>query len=119
MKRFLAVYLGAPAQMEEWNKLPATVQAERQAAGIRAWHAWVTRHHDKIVDMGGPLGKTKAISAKGIADVRNAMTGYTVILAHSQEEAAELFEGHPHFSIFPGDSVELMECLPLPANSEA
>ena len=29
--------------------------------------------------------------------------------------AAKMFEGHPHFTIFPGDSVEIMECLPLPA----
>jgi len=25
-----------------------------------------------------------------------------------------LFIDHPHFSIFPGQSVEIMECLPLP-----
>jgi hypothetical protein len=25
-----------------------------------------------------------------------------------------MFENQPHFSIFPGDSVELMECLPIP-----
>jgi hypothetical protein len=23
-------------------------------------------------------------------------------------------EWHPHFTIFPGDSVEIMECLPMP-----
>ena len=27
---------------------------------------------------------------------------------------AKLFEKHPHFTIFPGDSVEIMECLPIP-----
>ena len=30
------------------------------------------------------------------------------------EAAAKLFERHPHFTIFPGDSVEIMECVPLP-----
>jgi hypothetical protein len=25
-----------------------------------------------------------------------------------------LFEGHPHFAIFPGDSVEVMPVLPIP-----
>jgi len=25
-----------------------------------------------------------------------------------------LFENHPHFSIFPGDAVEVMEVLPIP-----
>ena len=43
------------------------------------------------------------------------MTGYIVVQAESHEAAAKLFEGHPHFSIFPGDSVEVMECLPIPS----
>jgi len=28
--------------------------------------------------------------------------------------AARMFADHPHFAIFPGDSVEIMECLPIP-----
>jgi hypothetical protein len=114
MKRFLAVYLGTPAQMATWNELSPSVQAERQAAGIKAWHSWVEKNKERIVDMGGPLGKTKSISSAGIADTRNAMTGYTVVLADSHENAAGLFKDHPHFTIFPGDSVEVMECLPIP-----
>jgi hypothetical protein len=42
------------------------------------------------------------------------MTGYVIVRAESHEAAAKLFENHPHFSIFPGDSVEIMECLPFP-----
>ena len=42
------------------------------------------------------------------------MTGYVIVQAESHEAAAKMFENHPHFSIFPGDSVEIMECLPLP-----
>ena len=38
----------------------------------------------------------------------------SVVRAESQEAAARLFENHPHFSIFPGDAVEVMECLPVP-----
>jgi len=64
--------------------------------------------------LGGPLGKTKSISSAGIADIRNAMTGYSLIKAESHEAAAKLFENHPHFTIFPGDAVEVMECLPIP-----
>jgi hypothetical protein len=42
------------------------------------------------------------------------MAGFIVVKAESHEAAARLFEGHPHFAIFPGDSVEVMECLPVP-----
>lgn len=37
--------------------------------------------------------------------------------AESHEAAAKLVENHPHFTLFPGDSVEIMECLPLPGQS--
>ena len=30
------------------------------------------------------------------------------------EAAAKLFENHPHFTIFPGESVEIMPVLPIP-----
>ena len=64
--------------------------------------------------MGTPLGRTKNVSSFGITDIRNNMTAYTVVQAESHEAAARLFENHPHFTIFPGDGVEIMECLPIP-----
>ena len=42
------------------------------------------------------------------------MAAYTVVQAESHEAAAKLFLNHPHFTIFPGDGVEIMECLPIP-----
>jgi hypothetical protein len=54
------------------------------------------------------------VSPDGIADIKNVMAAYTIVQAESHKAAAKLFENHPHFSIFPGDSVEIMECLPLP-----
>ena len=67
-----------------------------------------------IVDQGSPVGKTKRISAQGISDTKNEIAAYTIVQADSHEAAARLFEHHPHFTIFPGDSVEIMECLPIP-----
>jgi hypothetical protein len=42
------------------------------------------------------------------------VTAYVLIEAESHDAAAQLFANHPHFSIFPGQSVEIMECLPMP-----
>jgi hypothetical protein len=112
MKNFLAVYTGTP--MSAWSQLSESERKEREKAGIAAWHAWIDKNKPAIVDMGSPLGKTKGISRSGISDTKNNLTGYTVVRAESHEAAAKLFEGHPHFSIFPGDSVEVMECLPIP-----
>jgi hypothetical protein len=65
--------------------------------------------------MGGPLGKTKKISQRGIESTSNEMGAYTVVRAVSHEAAAKLFEKHPHFMIFPGESVDVMPILPIPA----
>ena len=59
------------------------------------------------------LGKTKRIEAKGISNTKNEITAYTIVQAESHEAAA-VFANHPHFMIFPGQSVEVMECLPIP-----
>ena len=37
-----------------------------------------------------------------------------VVRAESHEAAAKLFENHPHFTIFPGEGVEIMPVLPIP-----
>jgi len=116
MKNFLAIYLGTPAAISAWRSLPEAVRAERDAAGIKAWHEWVDRHKGRIVEIGGPLGKTKSVSKAGVADVRNDMTAFTVVRAESHDEAAKLFENHPHFTIFPGEAIEIMEVLPIPGN---
>jgi hypothetical protein len=116
MKRFLAIYTGSEGEFERagWNKLDPAARKAREKEGMQAWIDWGTRHAVSIVDQGSPLGKTKRASRKGIADIRNAMTGYVIVEAESHEAAAQMFENHPHFTIFPGEAVEIMECLPMP-----
>jgi hypothetical protein len=114
MKRFMAIYIGTGAAFEKWHKLDEATRKAREASGMKAWGDWMTANSVAVVDQGGPLGKTKRTSADGIADIKNSMTGYVIIQAESHEAAARLFEKHPHFAIFPGDSVEIMECLPIP-----
>jgi hypothetical protein len=114
MKRFLAVYTGTQAKLDAWKQLDDKERARRDAAGMEAWMSWGKEHAAAIVDMGAPLGKTKLAAAGGISDIKNDIAGYVVVQAESHEAAARLFENHPHFTIFPGDAVEIMECLPLP-----
>jgi hypothetical protein len=116
MKRFLAIYIGTQAALEkaQWNKLDEEKRKALEASGVKAWEEWAMANSAAIIDQGSPLGKTKRASAQGITDIKNNMTGYVIVQAESHEAAARLFESHPHFSIFPGDSVEIMECLPLP-----
>jgi hypothetical protein len=116
MKRFMAVYIGTEdAQRRSgWEELNEEKRNERIKAGFDAWMAWGEKHKSAVVENGGPLGKTKRTGPDGVRDIKNAMAGYVIVQAESHEAAAKLFEGHPHFSIFPGDSVEVMEILPVP-----
>jgi hypothetical protein len=116
MKNFLAIYVGTPATLEKsgWNRLDPAVRHEREASGMRAWGEWMATHKASVVVTGGPLGKTKRVDAEGVSDVKNSIVGYVVVQAESHDAAARMFEKHPHFTIFPGEGVEIMECLPIP-----
>jgi hypothetical protein len=116
MKKFVAIYIGTATALEkaQWNQMDEAKRKSREAEGMKAWIEWGKKHAAAIVDQGTPLGKTKRASPEGLSDIKNVMVGYVIIQAESHEAAARMFEGHPHFTIFPGDSVEIMECLPLP-----
>ena len=116
MKRFLAIYMGSMDGFDRagWNKLDPEARKAREAEGMKAWTDWATANAVNIVDQGSPLGRTKRASPEGIADIKNAMTAYVIVEAESHEAAAAMFADHPHFTIFPGDAVEIMECLPMP-----
>jgi hypothetical protein len=113
---FLAVFLGSKTnpKMVAWMALPEAERRAKEQKGIAAWKAWVEKHQAALVEMGGPLGKTKKVDASGLADIANEMGAFTVVRAASHEAAAKMFENHPHFAIFPGERVEIMPVLPIP-----
>ena len=115
MKKYLCVFTGTPDSMAAWQDRPEAERKRRETEGMAAWKQWAEKNAARIAEMGGPLGRTKRVSASGISDVRNNLAAFVIVQAESQEEAARLFIEHPHFTIFPGDGVEVMEILPVPA----
>ena len=116
MKQFMAVFTGSREGMERWSQRfadPKKREAEERK-GMDAWKKWKTDHEDAIVEEGGPLGKTKRVTKEGVKDTSNNLAAFTIVEADSQDEAAKLFIDHPHFTIFPGEAVEIMELLPIP-----
>ena len=114
---FLAVFLGNKSnpRFQAWMALPEAERRAKEQEGIAAWKGWMQKHQAAVLEVGGPLGKTKAISSDGIADISNAMGAFVVVRADSHDAAAKMFEKHPHFTIFPGECVEVMPVLPIPA----
>ena len=116
---YLAVFLGSKVSPRRaaWDALPEEVRRTKEQEGMAAWKAWVERNQDALATMGGPLGKTKKVTQRGIEDTSNELGASTVVRAESHEAAARLFEKHPHFAIFPGESIEIMPVLPIPGAS--
>jgi hypothetical protein len=115
---YLAVFLGSKTgpRRAAWDALSEGERAAKQQEGMAAWVAWAAKYQDVTLETGGPLGKTKKVSENGIADVSNALAAFAVVRASSHEAAARLFENHPHFTIFPGDCVEIMPILAVPGS---
>ncbi|MCX6111085.1 MAG: hypothetical protein NTZ90_15935 [Proteobacteria bacterium] len=116
MKKYLAIFTGSKtsANAKKWDALAPEKRRELEKSGMLAWMDWAKKHEKITKDLGGPLGKTKRVSPTGVADINNEMSAFSVVEAESHEAAAKLFFNHPHFSIFPGDAVEIMEIMPIP-----
>jgi len=116
MKQFLAVFTGSKTgkKAQAWNALAESERNEKIVKGQAGWTNWMTKHQAMIVFPGGPLSKTKLVDGEGMADISNQMSAFVIVKAESQDLAVKMFLEHPHFTIFPGDGVEIMECMPIP-----
>ncbi len=116
MPRFLAVYTMKPEDLARFRSLPKSEQDAIDAIGLKQWVDWEARNVASFAERGGMVGKTKRVTKNGIADAVNPVCGYIVVEAESIEAAARLFENHPHFSVFPGDGVDIMPFVTEPAS---
>lgn len=116
MKTYLAVFTGNQESTTKsgWRDLSPEERKAREEKGLAAWGKWMADNAGALVFEGGPLGKTKSVSKRGVEDISNMLAGFVVFKAASHEAAAKKFENHPHFMIFPGLAVEIMEVLPIP-----
>jgi hypothetical protein len=109
MKKYLAIYLGGASDEQKQEMTP-----EFQQQMMEDWGAWAQKYADVILDGGAPLGKTKQADKSGISDTKNAVTSYAIVQAESHEAAAEMFTTNPHITLFPNNTIEVMEFLSIP-----
>lgn len=114
MPRFLAVYTMQPEDLARFRAMPKAEQDAVDAVGLAQWGEWEKRNAASIVNAGGMVGKTMRVGKHGIGPAVNPFCGYLIVEAETIEAAARLFEGHPHFTVFPGDGVDLMPFLAGP-----
>jgi hypothetical protein len=107
MKNFTVIYMAPVSVLEEWMKKP---EAERKDADTKMradWDTWMKMHASTILNTIA-LGKTKRVSAAGVADAKNDMMLSSYVQGESAEAVADIFKDHPHLGI-PGATIEIME----------
>ncbi|WP_370615238.1 hypothetical protein [Mumia sp. Pv 4-285] len=109
MAKFLAIYNGFADDSDKDD-----LDAARQSEFMNAWASWAQAHQDALVDPGAPLYRKKRLTADGVEDFTDPKTGYALVEAASHDEAVRIFSDHPHLGLFPGNSIEVLECPPVP-----
>lgn len=110
MKNYLVLYM---APIEELDMLIKNTTPEEMKKMNDDWTEWVKKHKKELVVTGSPLGKNKRVTQDGIKDVRNELTGYSVVQAESHEEAAKIFLDNPQLEM-PGAYIEVVEYVDMP-----
>lgn len=103
MAKFIFVYHGgkAPSDPAEMEKVMA------------AWNDWYGTMGDKVLDGGGPVGKSSTVSTSGVAEDggANPVSGYTIVDADDKAAANKLAADCPILT--GGGSVEVAEVIAM------
>ncbi len=109
MKKFFVLFCIPKEAIQQWMATVDEATRKEQSDKImNEWKEWMEAHKDSVVDAGGPLGKTKRVTAEGVSDSVNDLNYYLTVQAESHEAAAEMFVGHPHLQI-PTSYVEVID----------
>ena len=111
MKKFMALYMARASAIEAMMK---NAKPEDMKAAMNAWVAWDNANKSTIVELGAPLGKTRRIEPSKVSDMKNDITGYSILQGDSAGSVAKVFKDHPHLQM-DGAWIELIEVMPLPS----
>jgi hypothetical protein len=108
MAKYMILYLSS----ESARDMMSGATPEQMKAGMDAWMAWAGKAGDAIVDMGTPTAHAThagPASRPGVEEI----SGYSIVQGDSAEAIAAVLDGHPHLDM-PGNSIEVLEMLPMP-----
>ena len=114
MPRFVAVYTMNPEDLAAFRRRPKSEQEAIDKAGLKAWKEWGKRNAAAIVATDVMVGKTRRVTKSGVADTQNQIAGFLIVEAADIAAAADLFEDHPHITVFPGDGIDIMPVVTGP-----
>ena len=110
MKKFIVLYHAPAEAMAEM----ANATEEQKAEGMKPWMAWKESLGDKLADFGAPLMTGVRIKPDGSTEPSTKeVTGYSMVLANSIEEAQGLMKNHPHLAWTGGCDIEIHEPIDM------
>ena len=107
MDKFLVLYRAPISVVDEWMKKPEQERKPEETKMMDGWKKWMSVNANKITDKGAGAGKPKVVSSSGVKDARNDIMMYQIVQASSADEAAKMFDDHPHLGI-PQATIEVM-----------
>jgi hypothetical protein len=110
-KKFLVLYLVPPQVLGDWAKTDPVTRRAAEEKMRSDWQRWMG-DNAKMIRLTEAAGKTKGVTASGIADTKNDIILYSIVEADSHETAAKAFAHHPHLTI-PQSSIQVMEVRPM------
>lgn len=112
MKKFIAIFKCAEnsTNHDAWKKLSTEEQIIRLGKGQELSNHWIEKYYDKIIYNTPLYELTKVVNQEGIFDAPSQVGALIIIEAESHEDAANMFLNHPHFTYFPGDCIDIVEC---------
>ena len=110
MGKFLAIFNGAADDADK-----AQFTEQQQTEFMTAWAAWAQANQRALVDPGAPLNRKKRLTGRAAEDFTDSKTGYAIVEAESHAAAVQIFSDHPHLGLVPENSIEVLECPPIPS----
>lgn len=100
MPKFMFAYHG--------GKKPETPEAIEKV--MAAWRNWIAETGAALVEPGNPVGKSKTVSARGVADDggSNPLSGYSIVEVDDIDAAIKIAKACPHLD---GGTIEVAEII--------
>ena len=109
----VTTYLGILNGSAESSTAPELTE-EHQGEFMTAWARWAQEAGPALVDPGRPLFRKRRVTAHSVELLEDARVAYMIISAASHDAAVGVVRGHPHLTLAPGNSIDLLECPELP-----
>lgn len=118
MQKFLVLYRTPVETLEDWMKTDEAARKAEEEKMQQAWDEWAKKYAAMLTGMTAGVGKPKRINSTGTTDTRNDIMLCSIVEAATHEDAAKIFEDHPHLQI-PNASIEVMPLDILPGEEGA